>query len=79
MIALDVLYLKIYHMYLAKMYIETAIPKNIYVACVTHRAPHSIKASTISFYYKDLICSANDSPGCTLSEYTSHVLGRNVY
>ena len=31
MIALDVLYLKIYHMYLAKMHIETAIPKNVYV------------------------------------------------
>ena len=28
------------------MYIETAIPKNVYVACVTHRAPHS--APTVS-------------------------------
>ena len=41
-----VLYLKIHHMYLANMYIETAIPKNVYVACVTHRAPHS--APTVS-------------------------------
>ena len=46
MIALDVLYLKIHNMYLAKMYFETAIPKNVYVACVTHRAPHS--APTVS-------------------------------
>ena len=46
MIALYVLYLKIHHMYLANMYIETAIPKNVYVACVTHRAPHS--APTVS-------------------------------
>ena len=51
MIALNVLYLKIYHMYLAEMYIETAIPKNVYVTCVTHRAQHSIKASTISSRY----------------------------
>ena len=46
-------------MYLVEMYIETVIPKNVYV---THRAPHSTKASTISFHYKDFICSANDSP-----------------
>ena len=48
MIALYVLYLKIHHMYLANMYIETAIPKNVYVASVTvtHRAPHS--APTVS-------------------------------
>ncbi len=51
MIALNVLYLKIHHMYLAKMYIETAIPKNVYVDWVTHRAPHSIKASRISVHY----------------------------
>ena len=48
MIALDVLYPNIHHMYLVEMYIETIIPKNVYV---THRAPHSTKASTISFHY----------------------------
>ena len=51
LIALTVLYQNIHHMYLAMMNIETVIPKNVYNACVTHRAPHSIKASTFSFYY----------------------------
>ena len=48
MIALDVLYPYIHHMYLVEMYIETVIPKNVYV---TYRAPHSTKDSTISFHY----------------------------
>ena len=76
MIALDVLYPNIHHMYLVKMYIETVIPKNVYV---THRAPHCINASTISFHYKDLICGANDSPEYTLSEYISYATSFDVY
>ena len=51
LIALTVLYQNIIHMYLAMMNIETVIPKNVYNAGVTHRAPHSIKARTLSFYY----------------------------
>ncbi len=42
-------------------------------------AQHGVKASTLSFYYKDFIFSANESPLRVLSEYISYVLGQSVY
>ncbi len=38
-------------MYLAKMYIETAIPKNVYVAsfCVSRTGPHTVLSQHTQF------------------------------
>ena len=59
MIALDVLYPNIHHMYLVEMYISTLIPKNLvemYIKTVipkniyvTHRAPQSVFIIRTSF------------------------------